>query len=86
MVESSVAEGLKTDIHHGEMWGSFNHSEAYDDRMLLFADYLTAGEHTYSYIVQATASGFFDMPSTVAEGMYEPEVHGRTASSSVEIE
>jgi uncharacterized protein YfaS (alpha-2-macroglobulin family) len=53
--------------------------------MLLFADYLTAGEHKYSYVVQATVPGVFYGPSALAEGMYEPEVFGRTAGDTVEI-
>jgi hypothetical protein len=35
--------------------------------MLIFADYLTAGTHKYSYVVQATV-----------EGMYEPGVSARS--------
>lgn len=69
----------------GGDWGGFQRAERYDDRMLIFADYLTAGEHKYSYMVQATVPGVFYGPSALAEGMYEPEVFGRTAGSTVEI-
>ncbi len=69
----------------GGWWGEFERSEQYDDRVLIFADYLTKGEHKYSYIVQATTPGVFYGPSTLVEGMYEPEVFGRTAASEVEI-
>jgi hypothetical protein len=59
--------------------------ERYDDRMLIFADYLPAGTHSYSYVVQATSPGVYYAPSALAEGMYEPEVFGRTAGATVEI-
>lgn len=67
-------------------WGGFQRAENYDDRVGIFADYLTAGEHTYSYLIQATTPGQFHWPSARIEGMYEPEVFGRTASQSIEIQ
>jgi alpha-2-macroglobulin len=63
----------------------FNHTEMKDDRVLLFADYLTAGVHTYTYLVRATSFGTYQMPSTRAEGMYEPEVFGRTSMRTIEV-
>jgi uncharacterized protein YfaS (alpha-2-macroglobulin family) len=67
-------------------WGGFQRVENYDDRVGIFADYLTAGEHTYSYLIQATTPGQFHWPTARIEGMYEPEVFGRTASATIEIE
>ncbi len=67
-------------------WGEFQRVENYDDRVGIFADYLTAGEHTYSYLIQATTPGQFHWPTARIEGMYEPEVFGRTASATIEIE
>ncbi len=66
-------------------WGDFHRSEKYDDRIQVFADFLTAGEHTYTYLVQATTPGAFAWPAAWAEMMYEPEVFGRTASDAVTI-
>lgn len=57
-------------------WGTFDHWEIYDDKVLLFADALYAGEHTFSYLVRAMTYGTFTMPSTKAEEMYTPEVFG----------
>jgi uncharacterized protein YfaS (alpha-2-macroglobulin family) len=70
----------------GWYWGNFNRNEKYDDRILIFADDLGPGDHTYSYLVQATTPGTFTIPSTWAESMYEPEVFGRTDAGSVTIE
>lgn len=85
-VESAEdAKTLAKKASGGNGWGGFHRAERYDDRMLIFADYLTEGEHKYSYIVQATVPGTFYGPAALAEGMYEPEVFGRTAGGSVEI-
>jgi uncharacterized protein YfaS (alpha-2-macroglobulin family) len=57
-------------------WGTFDHWEIYDDKVLLFADALYAGEHTFSYLVRAMTYGTFTLPPTKAEEMYTPEVFG----------
>jgi uncharacterized protein YfaS (alpha-2-macroglobulin family) len=64
---------------------AYNHVEKYDDRVLLFADSFSPGPHSYTYLVQVTRTGYYQMPATRAEGMYEPEVFGQTASKVVEI-
>jgi uncharacterized protein YfaS (alpha-2-macroglobulin family) len=64
------------DGEYRRWWGSFNHFETYDDRVLLFADDLLAGEHTHSYFVRASTPGTFYLPSTKAEEMYNPDVFG----------
>jgi uncharacterized protein YfaS (alpha-2-macroglobulin family) len=64
---------------------AFHHVEQYDDRVLLFADEFTPGAHSYTYLVQVTRTGEYAMPATRAEGMYEPEVFGQTASRTVNI-
>ena len=69
----------------GRWWGSFNHVEMQDDRVLLFADRLDRGEHTYRYIVRATTSGSFSWPPASAEAMYEPTVRGRTGSGRLAV-
>ena len=64
-------------------WGSFNHTEQRDDRVLLFADYLREGEHTYTYVARAMTPGTFTHPPAQAEMMYEPETRGRTATGTL---
>lgn len=66
-------------------WGNFERDEKYDDRIVIFADYLAAGEHTYSYLVQATVAGTFSYPSVWASQMYDPAVFGRNETSALEI-
>jgi uncharacterized protein YfaS (alpha-2-macroglobulin family) len=65
--------------------GTFDHVERHDDRVLLFATRLAEGHHEFSYVVRATTAGTFMIAPARAEQMYEPEVFGRTPSSSVEV-
>ena len=65
----------------GGMCSGFTHSEKYDDRIVLAADYLSAGEHSYTYLVQAVTAGEYNVPSSRAECIYEPEIFGATAVS-----
>ncbi|MDD5628129.1 MAG: MG2 domain-containing protein [Elusimicrobia bacterium] len=80
------ARALAEQGARGEYWGGFERAENYDDRIQIFADFLTAGQHRYSYLVQATTPGLFHWPAARVEQMYEPEVFGRTASRPVSIE
>jgi len=87
---SRLAQALRNenanDEYNGYWWGGFNHVEQKDDRVLLFADALFAGVHTYSYLVRATTYGTFGMPATHAEQMYEPEVFGRTVGRTIVVQ
>jgi hypothetical protein len=67
-------------------WGSFNHTELRDDRVLLFADYLRQGEHAYTYVARATTPGTFGHPPATAEEMYRPETRGQTATGTLVVE
>jgi uncharacterized protein YfaS (alpha-2-macroglobulin family) len=66
-----------------QWWGGINHVEQKDDRVLLFADDLSAGVHTYSYIVRAVSFGTFAMPGTHAEEMYAPDVFANGTSQTI---
>lgn len=76
---------LVQDAGQDRWWGSFNHVELRDDRVLLFADYLERGEHTYTYIARATTPGTFAHPPAYGEQMYLPEVNGRTATGTLTV-
>ncbi len=70
---------------HGWWRTGFDHVEKHDDRVLLFATWLPAGEHVYKYQARATTPGTFTLPSTHGEEMYTPEVFGRFQGGVVEI-
>ena len=63
----------------------FDHVDKFDDRVELFATRLSAGRHTFSYLVRATTAGTFRAAGTTAEQMYAPEVSGRSGPAVVEI-
>jgi hypothetical protein len=63
----------------------FNHVEMHDNRVLLFADTLAPGVHTYRYMVRALSYGEFIQPGTKAEQMYAPEVFGRSRERTIKI-
>ena len=66
-------------------WNGFERDEKYDDRIAVFADYLPAGTHEYSYLVSAAVAGTFAYPSMWASQMYEPAVFGRNATQTLVI-
>jgi len=66
-------------------WGTFDHWERYEDRVLLFADQLNPGEHNFTYIVRATHYGTFNMPPAKGELMYEPEVFGYSPGKTIKV-
>ncbi len=59
--------------------------ELRDDRVALFATYLSPGAHTFTYLARATTSGTFRVLPAHAEMMYAPEVSGRTEGGVFEI-
>ncbi|MBE0432934.1 hypothetical protein IBX73_05640 [candidate division WOR-3 bacterium] len=67
-------------------WGTFDHTEYYDDRVLLFAQQLLPGEHTETYFIRAACAGKFLVPAAQAMEMYAPEVFGTSAQRYLVIE
>jgi uncharacterized protein YfaS (alpha-2-macroglobulin family) len=71
-----------------ESWwkrGGFDRVERHDDRIQLFATRLAEGVHQFSYVARATTAGTFRTAPARAEEMYEPEVFGRTRTTTIEI-
>ena len=66
-------------------WMTFHRFEDYNDRILLFADALAPGEHTYQYLVRAQTPGTYLYPAAQAEEMYHPELFGRTGVKTVQV-
>jgi hypothetical protein len=66
-------------------WRGFRHMEMYNDKVLLFADYLAPGIHTHTYLVRVLAPGTYSLPATRVEEMYTPEVFGRSSEKQIII-
>jgi len=53
--------------------------------LVLAFDRLAKGTHQFHYVVRAVTPGVFQHPGVVAECMYDAQLRGRSAISSVEI-
>ena len=73
-------EGLRS-----AFWSPFNHRERRDDRMVLFADRLPAGIHEATFVARATTPGTWVLQPAQAEGMYAPEVFGRSDGGTFRV-
>jgi hypothetical protein len=78
-VEEGEGEGESEALDGADAWYSvFNRVEMRDDRVLLFADHLPPGVHSYTYVARATTPGTFVLKPARAEAMYAPEIFGRS--------
>lgn len=59
-------------------WRWYSRSELRDEKVVLFADYLSRGTYEYSYTFRATLPGDYQVIPTVAREFYFPEVFGRS--------
>lgn len=67
-------------------YGRFNHIEKYDDKVLLFANYLYRGTAKFSYIVKATSEGEFRLQGAAVSCMYNELTRGASAGSVIKID
>lgn len=77
-----ISWGGYFDFFFWREWG-YNQKEARDDRVEFFVTYLWKGEHTYTYLMRATAAGDFSVLPGTASPMYKEEVWGRSGSQRV---
>ena len=61
------------------------HENLRDERVEVFASYLSRGVYSYSYIARATTPGEFVAMPARAEEMYHPDTFGRSATEVVRI-
>jgi hypothetical protein len=59
--------------------------EVRDDRVVTYFDRIEPGMYRVTYLARATSIGAFVVPPTRIEAMYAPEVHGRTAASTLTV-
>lgn len=59
-------------------WGHwYDHQEIWPDRVAVYADRLSAGVYTFTYLARAVTVGEYLTPGPRAEEMYAPETFGR---------
>lgn len=66
-------------------WHWYTRSELRDEKVVLFADYLTAGTYEYAYTFRATLPGDYHVLPTTASEFYFPEVFGRSDGRLITI-
>jgi uncharacterized protein YfaS (alpha-2-macroglobulin family) len=59
-------------------WNWYSRSELRDDRVALFATYLSKGSYEYSYTMRVTSAGQFNVIPAFVNQQYFPEVFGRS--------
>lgn len=77
-----ISWGGYWEVFYWDEWG-YNQKEARDDRVEYFVTYLWKGEHTYTYLMRATAAGDFSVLPGTASPMYKEAVWGRSGSQRV---
>jgi alpha-2-macroglobulin len=87
VVNPKLAAGASTapgETEHRDWWQEivWDNQELRDDHVQWFADKMPAGHYVLSYQARATTDGTFLVLPAHAEAMYEPEINGRSASST----
>ena len=62
-----------------------SHEERHPDRVLLFIDQLSPGEHRHTVQLRAITPGEFSLPPARAEAMYMPEIYGRSTGTRLTV-
>jgi len=83
LLESSPS--LRRQVDRGGSWYDFywwwwhwySRSELRDEKVILFADYVSAGTYEYTYTFRAVLPGEYQVIPTFANEFYFPEVFGR---------
>jgi uncharacterized protein YfaS (alpha-2-macroglobulin family) len=81
-LEKQIAECEACSDYYNPYWYYWSHTELRDDRVALFADYLSTGTYEYTYMMRASVAGDFTVLPTTARQMYEPDVFGRSAGAA----
>ena len=86
--EDPALERSQPEDTWGDGWGWwwFTHSEARDEKVALFADYVPRGTYEYTYLMRASVPGTFLTMPALAYEMYFPEVWGRSNGGKFTIE
>ncbi len=66
-------------------WWYPTHADRRDEKLVLFATYLSPGAYEYTYLIKAGLPGEFKVLPAVAYEMYFPHVFGRTGGMTFRI-
>ncbi len=79
-----LGHGYGADDWTGRWW-VWQWKEQRDEETRAFAGQLNAGLTRFHYLARALISGTFTAAPTTVEAMYEPDLHGRSASATVVV-
>ncbi|MCA9930580.1 MAG: hypothetical protein KC419_18980, partial [Anaerolineales bacterium] len=73
------SERVDVDYRYG-YWGGwyFNRIEFRDDRVVFLSEFLPAGTYQYTYFLNTTIPGTYQVRPTFAKEVFFPEVNGRS--------
>ncbi len=84
-LEKDITDCAACAEYYHPYWYYWSNTELRDDKVALFADYLSRGTYEYSYMMRASVSGDFSVLPTVAQQMYEPDVFGRSGGAEFSV-
>lgn len=84
-LEKQISECVECGDYYRPYWYYWSNTELRDDRVALFADFLSRGTYEYTYLMRASVAGDFIALPTHAQQMYEPDVFGRSAGAQFRV-
>ncbi|MDD5770069.1 MAG: alpha-2-macroglobulin family protein, partial [Candidatus Gracilibacteria bacterium] len=82
---SSEVKDISGQNNNSWWQGGFDYVEQKDDRVYLFAKHLNAGTYKYTYVLQASHIGEYNLKPAVAELLDKPEIWGRSSGGKFEV-
>lgn len=83
--EKDISDCTACSEYYHPYWYYWTNTELRDDKVALFADYLSQGTYQYSYLMRASVIGDYTVLPTTASQMYEPDVFGRSAGAEFTV-
>lgn len=84
-LEKRVSECTSCGDYYQPYWYYWSNTELRDDRVAIFANFLSRGTYEYTYLMRASVSGDFTVLPTLAQQMYEPDVFGRSEGAEFRV-
>jgi uncharacterized protein YfaS (alpha-2-macroglobulin family) len=82
-IERADLEGQYADGYWG--WWHFNQIQYRDAKVVFTAEFLPAGTYQYTYYLQTTLAGSFQVPPATARQEFFPDIFGRSEGLILEI-
>lgn len=80
-----LAEAESDEVASSGFSRAWSRRELRDDRALFFVDDMPSGLYHFRYLARPHTPGTYVVPPTRASEMYQPELYGRTAASTLTV-